>query len=320
MNTLYKRLFRFLSSPRVAVILLVYICLFAIVGTLVPQTGLEIDSPISAFLEVNVVASAVSTLGLHDAFSSPAFLLPVAFLLMSTCACAWKRFMVARKRSQMIAEISQSQRTVGGRSLGISFPSDRINAHDQKLIADTLEELSFGTPYHSEQLVCASRSVWALYASPLFHILLAITLAVILAGRLTRSEALMVAPIDQTRTITQENLDITQRGAFHTFASPPPNILLISKEENYITDGQPRGSAGELAIITEAGRVEKKQLTYVNRPLSFRSLMIHVADDGFALKFSVLDETNERESSHYEFTRISDFEGEVTANNAHELF
>jgi|GEM_PF-6820962 len=324
MVLLGKRMIRFFASPRLAVYLLVYLGVFILVGTLIPQAGLDSDTPIKAFLAVPTVDATVSALGLYEAFSSPAFLLPVAVLFVNTCVCTYQRIVVARKRQRFCARTTAGGDNRAGISsahaLGVTCDGQPMTDDDKQRISSCLADMGFKRVHVDDTRVCGFTSLWALYASSLFHILLAVLIAVVLCGRLTRYEAVMTVPFGPGRAITQSNVDIDTQGPLYRFTSSPDTLLLIDMHEDYVLNGQSRGIAAELAVKTAQGRIAKRQMTYVNQPLSRGSLLVHIIDQGFGLHFTFQDTVGTPLSSRVDFTCVSDFKGELTPETAHRLF
>jgi len=332
-----RKLYRFFCSARLAIVLLVYLGLFSIVGTFIPQTGQGIESPINAFLEVPLVASIVARLGLHDAFSTPFFVIPVLLLLLNTCACTIKRIQTARARQALVRSIqdfvkntdstvSDDEKNVDylfmnkGKALGIEDSDGSLSSDTRYRIAGTLRGLMFKKIQEGQNIVWGSTSLWTLFASPVFHILLVVILVVIFGGRINRLEAMLVAQPGVSYSLTEENLSVQSRGVWYRFSSAPKTLTVLSIENDYVLDGQARGSAADIVIKDSGGRVIKSQVTYVNRPLTYGSHMIHAYDVGLSARFERYSVDNVKLQSITEPINLSGDDLEMIAENAAHVF
>jgi len=324
MRSFFKHLARFFASPRVAIALLAYVGVLALLGTLIPQVGIGIDSPFSLLLAWGPVASFVSALGLSELFSSPFFLGGTLLLFMSTCVCTLQRIRVARSRQQLCDRLRDGSTDKRGDDSAHdaegSEESGRLSCEEQRLSTEGLRQLGFTTVNSTDTHVVGSASLWALYASPAFHILLVVLIAVVLAGRLTRSEASMVLPLGQSREVSEHYLDVEHQGLLYRFGSSPFRILALGIEQSYEQDGQARGMATELAIQTDTGRIAKRQMVFVNRPLAYGSTLIHIADQGIGLKFTVVQRPGATGRTSTVLTEQSEASDTLTVENAHEMF
>jgi cytochrome c biogenesis protein len=117
MGTFLSRLWRFLGSTRLAVVLLVAVLLGALVGTLFPQLTSDTAADPAAVAQWLTVAQEkygllfgfYQALGLFDVYHSPWFLALVAVLVLSTVVCTVDRLRVLWKVVTAKPRIEQAE-------------------------------------------------------------------------------------------------------------------------------------------------------------------------------------------------------------------
>ena len=92
-----NKFYRFISSVRLAIILLVIIAIFCVIATLIPQ---NLDKTHYTNLFGSVGASIVTFLGFHNVFKSPLFCFFGISFAINLFVCTWGRISVAIKISR----------------------------------------------------------------------------------------------------------------------------------------------------------------------------------------------------------------------------
>ena len=92
-----NKFYRFISSVRLAIILLVIIAIFCVIATLIPQ---NLDKTHYTNLFGSVGASIVTFLGFHNVFKSPVFCFFGIAFAINLFVCTWGRISVAIKISR----------------------------------------------------------------------------------------------------------------------------------------------------------------------------------------------------------------------------
>lgn len=92
-----NKFYRFISSVRLAIILLVIIAIFCVIATLIPQ---NLDKTHYTNLFGSVGASIVTFLGFHNVFKSPLFCFFGIAFAINLFVCTWGRISVAIKISR----------------------------------------------------------------------------------------------------------------------------------------------------------------------------------------------------------------------------
>lgn len=166
----WRRVARFLGSARFATWLLIVVGVWSMLGSLVPQ-GDPLESAVKAWAASNpLVESAVSAIGLHQAFSSPFFLACVLLLGLCTALCAWQRTKAAigKGRTLRQAAAADGQSLTEVHDLGIECDPALSGEEVLSLASGTLARLRIKTKRRDEVLAAVS-SPWSVWGSPIFH-------------------------------------------------------------------------------------------------------------------------------------------------------
>lgn len=242
----------FLRHPRIAVWLIAGLAVYAVV----------------------VTSRAPSTLS----FLHPVFLLGVAWLTLSTAACAWDRTRLAWRA---IVRPDAWRRSLESRALR----SQEHPPHPADLdrIAEDLGDLGLRVERDGEILFARSRR-WAHVGSPLFHWALVVLLAAAAAGQLTRAEGELYVPVGSSL--------VDQRASYVLGISQAPlfrdrftglTIAVEKVEPDYSAGGVSRG-ATPLVVISKGETTIARTYVYPNSPARAGSLLVHRGDVGPALR------------------------------------
>lgn len=275
MKPLLSRIYDVLRSRRLAIALLVALAAWAGLATLVPQGGTS-DS-----LSSGLAAQLASAVGLDRAFSAPVFLALCALLFASTAACSAERTRAALKLARRAALLSTSTDAVRVLRADFVLSTDLNRRAVLERIPQAFQRAGLRARAVSDSAVYATSSRLGLAGSPAFHWLLALLIALIAAGQLTRSEGLMGVPVGSARVDAKESYGVVSEGPLHSrftsFVIAVPSIAL-----SHIVDGIERGPAPYVELrdgpdLLRAGYV------YPNHPLRYKSLVIHANDHGLSI-------------------------------------
>lgn len=275
MKPIPSRIYDFLRSRRLAIALLVALAAWAGLSTLVPQGGTP-DSLPGGF-----AAALVAAVGLDRAFSAPVFLLLCALLFASTVACSVERTRAALKLARRAALLANGTDAIAATRTDFVLSTDLERRAVLERISQAFERAGLRARAVSDSAVYATSSRLGLAGSPAFHWLLALLIALIAAGQLTRAEGLMGVPVGSARIDARESYGVVSEGPLHSrFTSlviAVPSIAL-----SHVVDGIERGPAPYVELrdgpyLLRAGYV------YPNRPLRYKSLVIHANEHGLAI-------------------------------------
>lgn len=279
---LLKRLYRWLTSPKLAIALILGITAYAVVGTVVPQPALGPEEA-DRWAAAHPLASSVARpLGLFEAFSSPLFIAVVLLLGASTIACAVSRTKAARSMTR-----------TGAATEAIEV---RIQRHPTAAVGDltqseadlalarlrtTLESEGFsvrGGPRVTE----ATKSMWGAYGSPVFHWALAALIPVFIISAAFRAEGVLSIPVGGSVTDDAAAYGKkVSRGPLH-----PGHSGLEFRARDFklatMVDGLDRGHSAVVGVYRNGAMIAERRV-YPNSPLRVGRLLIHRTSDwGYA--------------------------------------
>jgi cytochrome c biogenesis protein ResB len=302
----------YLASPRLALGLMLYLGFYSFLGTLVAQ-GLATDKSVVAWAMAHRGwEPVVGALGLHRAYISPLFLVPMLLLGASTAVCAWRRTTVAAARFRALRTLRGKSTTAAFKpSFTVAAPA--IPAEQALTIAETtLRALGWRTRRTGSTLTYASNPLVTV-GSPLFHWALVALVVILGVGSLFRASGLMGVPVGESVPNAPASYRVLTAGPLHQWAAQPDTIGVESFELDYKYGGIDRGASPKVVVRSADGRVLKTQYVYPNSPLKYGSLIIHPNDYGLAATF-VLTDTKGTELSRS--STLVDFDASSTAGTA----
>lgn len=277
-----SRTYDLLRSRRLAAVLLLAVAAWSGAATVVPQNDRS-----GAETLPGVAGPLVEVLGLDHAFSAPLFIGMAMLLFCSIVACSlertrsalrlWRhsrtgasRVEAARKRRDLVIEI------YGG-----------VDAH---AVGDALHGAGLRVRHASDTSVFATSPRIGIWGSPAFHWMLALLIAVIAAGQLTRSEGLMGIPVGSWRQDVEDSYGVVSEGLLHSRFTML-TIAVPSLQLTHVVDGIDRGPAPFVELYDGPERLASQHV-YPNHPLRYRSLMIHADGYGLAVALIASDGTS----------------------------
>jgi cytochrome c biogenesis protein ResB len=229
--------------------------------------------------------SAVGTSFREWAFSSPLFLGATTWLLLGTTLCAWER-------------TRHSAREWKRRGVVTDALAERLRARPQATVrvgdgpaalgvaVTALRRMRLGVR-SGPSLAEGAAGAWGLFGSPLFHWSLALLIAVVGLGQLTRSEGLMGVPVGESRPEEASSYGHLETGPLH-LGHTGLEVAVTDLALEFPVDGIDRGPAPMVELRDEGGTVASQRV-YPNNPLRYGRLLVHADDHGLAPVVSLLD-------------------------------
>jgi hypothetical protein len=301
---------RFLGSAGLAAALLLFLGIWSMLATLIPQ-GEASDPAITAWASSHpIIESIVRVVGLHQAFTGFVFMVCILALVVSTALCAWRRTRLAIGRSRILrkAAAADEQSVVEGHDLEIACDHALSGPAVLSIASETLERLGIRTKRRGDLLTNVSAS-WSVWGSPAFHWALVALIMAILVGGLQRSEGLMGVAVGQTKADTPESYGVLHTGPLHDWRLVHRSIRVDSFDPDFKTGGIDRGPTPIVSVLDGAGRIMKTQRLYPNMPLQTGSLTIHASDYGLAATLSMVNTSGVETGRAY---ALVDFSEEAT--------
>lgn len=269
--------------------LLLVLGVWSFIGTIVPQ-GAAKSAAVQEWASANPAAEAIaSVFSLHQAFSSPIFVILVLLLAASTMVCAWRRTKVAMHRSRLLRGIgdTEARQLLARPTFTIEVVASDDRSQAETAVADAFRGMGLRTRERDGVLVAVSRP-WAVFASPVFHWALFALILVMFMVQMTRAEGLIGVPVGDSRPLVAESFGLLDRGALYSFKRSPLAIRVDRIDPVYIIDGIDRGPAPTVSILRPDGSLAATQVVYPNSPMRYESLMIHPGEIGLSPSFAIV--------------------------------
>lgn len=282
------RIRRLPTSRRLAVWLLAGTAGWSAIAMSVPQVSRDPAAAASWIASHPTAGAVAQLLGLDRAFSSPAFATAMGILLVSTLLCAWERTRISLRGWRSAGTLSPGALGRLQRRPELLVPMAPDVTPDAALSSaeDVLRTMRLKVR-RGPVLLEGSAGRVGLLGSPLFHWSLALLIAVIVAGRLTRAEGMIGVPVGERVPDVAESYRSLEAGPLYPGHSGL-GITVEGVQEAYSPNGLNLGVAVEVALW-EAEREVARQLVYANHPLRYGTLMVHASDWGLAPSFSLED-------------------------------
>ncbi len=279
---------RRLGSRTTAIWLLAGVAACAILGAVVPQVSLAGSGAVAQWQARYPLLSPVArALGLFDVFNSLPFLLLVAWLALSTAACAWERGVAAFGAFARAGSVSEADvRRLRERPQRVVPVAAGREDEALDALARSLRRMRLSVR-HGPKLLSARTGRFRLLGSPLFHATLALLFLVIGLGRLGRCEGVLQVPVGSTVTDSAESYARANESPLclgHSGLGVGASDLVFEYTDR---DGVPRGASPVVTLYARDGRQLAGHHVYPNAPLRHGSLLVHMAGYGLAPVFSL---------------------------------
>lgn len=272
-----QRIFRFLRSRKLAIILILACAGWSVVGTLLP---LQPGSPEAARWAVAhpIASTLVEALGISRPFAWPPFLAVVAMLALSMATCSLDRTRWAVSRARESAGISEAViKRLGSRPATLVEGLDMQDTRAE--VKRRLESLGLRVRATPRAMEARSGRLGPL-GSPVFHWGLTLLIVVIALGQLTRSEGLMGVPVGESLADVPAEYGSYSSGLLYRASTPSFEVAVTRMPRSVIRDGVDIGRLPTVRL-SRGGAVLAESEVYPNHPLRWRDMMIHMSADGY---------------------------------------
>ena len=220
-------------------------------------------------------------LGLLSAFTTPVFLVLVGMLTASTAACAWGRTRISLTRWVSRGTVTDAMVRQLRERPHFSVTGDDATVERAAVALRSLGMRVRSGPQMAEGV--AGRA--GVLGSPIFHWALVVLFISVSLGQLTRSEGQMGIPVGGSRPELAGSYGTIATGKL--FGKHSGLTIAVPRiEKRNVIDGIDREPAPEV-VLSDNGRVLRRQLVYPNNPLRFGAFTIHRGPFGFSLPTSV---------------------------------
>jgi hypothetical protein len=286
----WRRVATLLVSPGLAVGLLVFVGVWALLATFVAQGDATRPTVQSWAKAHSAIEPLVRALDLHAAFTSYLFVGAVLLLGVSTALCAWRRTRsaISRARTLRIAARDHALSHDGHHDIQISLSSKLSDAEVLSVASTALLRLGMKTDLQADRISAVSPS-WTVWGSAIFHWALVVLIAVVLLGQMLRAEGSVPLAVGETKADEPASYLDVHAGPWHDWSRKRRSVRLDALAPDFKTGGIDRGAVPTVSLLDAAGEVIKTQRVYPNMMLHDGSLSINAPGVGLAVTLALLD-------------------------------
>jgi cytochrome c biogenesis protein len=262
-----KKISTFFQSRKLAILLIILIILFSILGTHIPQKS-QLKPDVYDKWKGNHTAEAeiYEKIGFTNIFSSIPFLGLALFLFLNTMFCTRTMFNNAFRRLEK--KQFQNKTYISGLENNSSI---RTEHGIEKVISETISTItSCGYKvFREENCLYAEKNRFGVIGTAFFHVCIIFIIVSSVYGSISRMEGDMQLIEGQALSEDHGNYKFINEGPFFNENHKKFNISLVKFDPEYIDEsGTPRGPAGKLAII-ENGQEMKTDMVYLNNLMTY---------------------------------------------------
>lgn len=305
----WKKIAVFFRSRKLAMVLILLIIVFSIIGTHIPQKS-QIKSDVYNVWKTNHPSEAYyfEILGLTGLFSSPIFIALAALLFINTLFCTRIMFNTAYRR--LIYSNIQKKPYISGLDYNIELKTEKEQNYVLSVIISVLKSGGYRI-FQEENCIFAEKNRFGVFGIFLFHVCILIIILAAVYGSLGRMEGDMRLIEGQTLSEDHGNYVFINEGPFFYDNHQKFDINLEKFYSDYNDEtGTPRDNAGKL-VIKENGKEVKTDIVYSNNLMSYKGytfmsnvyglapLLILKNQDGTVYSGSYITATDSDSSGRY---------------------
>lgn len=233
---------------------------------------------IIAFTVYAAVATTASDGDWSVPYRRPAFLAIAAVLAASTAACAWERTKVAIGAGRLKPPSTGSIARLRERPAFVISIAPGVDALQRS--EEAIGRLRMRTLRTGESLEGRGGLAGA-FGSPVFHWALSLLFVAVVLGQLTRAEGLMGVAEGSSKPDEAAVYGVLDKGPLAELTGR--QISVPSIESSYTANGVEQGITPYVEVRTPDGAtVLASGHAYANHPIRYRSMLVHMSDDGLA--------------------------------------
>lgn len=280
-----------LSSARLAVVLLSVLAVASLVGTLVPQQGLQgysDEGVVRLYHEKfgTVFGGLMLRLSFHRLYGSTWYVGLLLLLTANTLACAIKSLPRAARRARVPAPATTAERVEGMRACARQTTRMPLpDAHERA--AEALRRLGYATAANESpdgaRCLVGRRFGWSAWASPALHFSLMLIVIGAVLGRLPGTSIDKFLMLEEGETYHGSKPHPTRYMQGHGLPEGlfDFNISLEDFEMEFYPSGQVSEYTSHLVARRDGEVLGDKRIT-VNRPLKVESVSFYQSSWGLA--------------------------------------
>jgi len=266
---LEKQITTFFKSRKLAIILIVLVIIFSILGTHIPQKS-QLKHEVFNTWEKNhpTEAQIYDFLGFTHIFSSFIFISIAALLFINTLFCTKGMFTSALRRFGAATQFHEKT-FIGSLDKNTVIKTEENEMEVISAVKSVLLSKSYRVSIN-RNLICAEKNRIGVLGIPLFHICVMFLMLAAVYGSTGRMEGDMRLIEGQTLSEDHGNYMFINEGPFFYENHQKFDISLEKFYADYTDEtGTPHGPTGKLAVI-ENGQMMKTDIVYSNRQMDYK--------------------------------------------------
>ena len=286
----WRKTIGILRSAALALWLLVFVGVWSMAATIIPQ-GEGANPEVAAWAAKHgALEPTVRFVGLHQAFTSPIFIVCAVLLALSTAVCSWNRTKVALGRAKRLraAAMADEQSIAQRHDLEIGCDPALGGSEALTIASETLARLGIKTERRDGVLAAVSPP-WSVWGSSVFHWALLLLFLAAFVGTLQRSEGSMSIPVGQAKADVPASYAQIAAGPWHSWSGVRRSLRVDALDPDLKVAGIDRGAVPTVSVLDGAGNVVVTQRVYPNMKLHTGSLSINAPGVGLAVHLSLLE-------------------------------
>jgi|GEM_PF-2269805 len=305
-----KQITTFFKSRKLAIILIVLIILFSILGTYIPQESQIKPEVFNTWEKTHPgEAQIYDFLGFTHIYSSFVFISIAALLFINTLFCTTGMFSNSMRRSGAVLQF-QKKAFIASLEKNTVIKTEK-NEMDAISSARSVLLSNGYRVSNNNNLIFAEKNRIGVLGTPFFHVCVLFLMLAAVYGSTGRMEGDMRLIEGQTLSEDHGNYIFINEGPFFHENHQKFDISLEKFYADYTDEtGLLRGPAGKLAII-ENGEKKKTDIVYSNHQMSYKGytflgnvyglapLLILRNPDGSVYSGSYITATDQDESKRY---------------------
>ncbi len=263
-----QKIANFFKSRKLAIVLIILIILFSIVGTHIPQKS-QLKSDVYNTWKTNhpTQAAVFEKLGLTNLFSSFLFISLASFLFINTLFCTRNTLGSALRR--LGNKQLQKKAYISGLENNTIIRTGKEHSRVISGINSILRSEGYKVT-HEENCIFAEKNRLGALGTSLFHVSILVIILAAVYGSTGRMEGDMRLIEGQTISEEHGNYMFINEGPFFNEQHQKFDISLEKFYPDYKDEaGTTLGPAGKLAII-ENGKKVKTELVYLNNLMNYK--------------------------------------------------
>jgi cytochrome c biogenesis protein len=296
----YYRLLRFLQSMELALVLMVFLAIFSILGTFIPQQEVATQSQLQRF--AGEFYPLLDGLGLFNVFTAPWFFALLVALFLSLLFGSWRWLRPAVKQVFNASPMSLAHAKCHSQAIRLIQPQDRATtqrALTSALLIEALQRQQWRVVFFPErQCLYADKGRWHRLGSSVVHVGLLLLMLAGTYGAFYGFTAQQVTTPGQSFPVAEASLfkpNLSLEQGWQGVV-PPYRLMVDAFDIDYYATQptKPKQFTTTLRLFDEATKTLVKGTVSVNHPFTYGQLTVYQATYSLTDSFRIVVDKREQ--------------------------